>query len=281
MTVKTLAQRVRAYLDAESLLNIRRAGDSDVHAQEQDVGKLRQEVLDGLAEAREEQWMDFYVAVQDYLNASELFETSRAARKELDRPARVRERARRELESQLIAIQTNSPAAEPRRPASPPRVLIALDNSEQSDWALEVGTRLASKLQANVTLVHAVQPELRVTESYVTGQTLDRLHQKAGKDLLADAARRMPKNLSVQTVLSDGVPAEEIVTVARDCSADLIVLGTHARGKIARFLLGSTAEGVIRHAPCPVISVGQEPKRSLDRAAAAPAAQPKVEHVEV
>ena len=57
--------------------------------------------------------------------------------------------------------------------------------------------------------------------------------------------------------LQTGVPFEEIVKVADDERADMIVMGTHGRSRLNRVLLGSVAERVIRLAPCPVLTVRQ------------------------
>jgi nucleotide-binding universal stress UspA family protein len=53
----------------------------------------------------------------------------------------------------------------------------------------------------------------------------------------------------------EGKPADEVIAAAREWTAELIVLGTHGRSGVARAVLGSTAEAVVRHAPCPVVVV--------------------------
>src|SRR5262245_59069946 len=55
--------------------------------------------------------------------------------------------------------------------------------------------------------------------------------------------------------LEDGDPARAIVQVAREVPCDLIILGTHGRRGLARLLMGSVAEQVVRKAPCPVVTV--------------------------
>ena len=64
-------------------------------------------------------------------------------------------------------------------------------------------------------------------------------------------------------MLRTGAAAEEIVAAARLWEADLIVMGSRGRGKLAQLLLGSTAEAVIRGASCPVLAVGHEPAKFL------------------
>jgi nucleotide-binding universal stress UspA family protein len=56
-----------------------------------------------------------------------------------------------------------------------------------------------------------------------------------------------------------GDPGREIVRAAQEWHADLIVLGTHGRNALGRLMMGSTAEAVFRHAPCPVLLVRQSP----------------------
>jgi len=65
------------------------------------------------------------------------------------------------------------------------------------------------------------------------------------------------KGLKVRTVLRSGVPYREVVALATDERADLVLMGTHGRGGLDRALLGSVADRVVRLAPCPVLTVRQ------------------------
>jgi nucleotide-binding universal stress UspA family protein len=76
-----------------------------------------------------------------------------------------------------------------------------------------------------------------------------------GVAALDAACRRIPPELKVERLLVEGDPSEMIILTARDCRADLIVLGNDSRGRLVHFLLGSTADSVIRRAPCPVVAV--------------------------
>jgi nucleotide-binding universal stress UspA family protein len=140
------------------------------------------------------------------------------------------------------------------------RILIAVDKSVTSQWAVEAGGALASRLGSGVVLVHVIDlakglsPELGI----VDGRIVDEL-RLAGADALARAEAALPREIPLERVIREGGPAAEIVATARECKADLIVLGTHARSALVRFLLGSTAESVVRHAHCPVLTVGHQP----------------------
>jgi universal stress protein A len=61
--------------------------------------------------------------------------------------------------------------------------------------------------------------------------------------------------VNVKAFLRVGYPFEEIIQVANDPEIDLIIIGSHGRSGIKRLLLGSTAERVVEHAPCPVLVV--------------------------
>ena len=88
-----------------------------------------------------------------------------------------------------------------------------------------------------------------VREVYATARTWGRA------ELDKWAAQGAAAGLKVRPVLRSGVPHEEIVALATDEFADLLVIGTHGRGGMSRVLLGSVADRVVRLAPCPVLTV--------------------------
>jgi nucleotide-binding universal stress UspA family protein len=69
------------------------------------------------------------------------------------------------------------------------------------------------------------------------------------------ATRAGAAGVACRTKMVEGLPATEIVQRAREIGADLIVIGTHGRRGIAHVVLGSVAERVVQHAPCPVLTV--------------------------
>jgi universal stress protein A len=79
--------------------------------------------------------------------------------------------------------------------------------------------------------------------------------ERDGKKLLARFYRRMSLQASAPAFVQVGKPAAEIVRAAQYWPADLILIGTHGREGLQRVLLGSVAEAVVRHAPCPVIVI--------------------------
>ena len=77
----------------------------------------------------------------------------------------------------------------------------------------------------------------------------------AAKALLAKIQEELPANLLAFTALREGHAAEQILAAAKEFNADLIVIGTHRRGALARFFMGSTSQEVLRQAQCPVMFV--------------------------
>ena len=73
--------------------------------------------------------------------------------------------------------------------------------------------------------------------------------------------------MKIEYKLLDGEPVEQILRVGASSHADLIVLGTHGTTGLARLLMGSVAEDVLRRAPCPVLTVRAHPKSAEDIAA--------------
>lgn len=140
------------------------------------------------------------------------------------------------------------------------RILIAVDQSTPAAWALETGENLARTLGAQIALVHVVEAAAGFTPemSFVHFELVED-HRRAGQALLAKAEEEMPGGIQCERILREGRAGDEIVNAAQDWGADLIVVGTHGHGRLARLLLGSTAEAVVRHAPCPVLTVGFRP----------------------
>ncbi len=136
------------------------------------------------------------------------------------------------------------------------RVLIAVDSSPVAARAADVGAELARSLGAELAFVHAVDPaESYAPESGIPAAELMAMAERDGKKLLErfqSLAGGAPPPLTFAMV---GKPANEIVKAAKDWPADVIVIGSHGRSGITRVLLGSVAEGVMRHAPCPVLVV--------------------------
>jgi nucleotide-binding universal stress UspA family protein len=130
-------------------------------------------------------------------------------------------------------------------------VLVATDFSPPSDAALIYGRALARRFGASLHLLHAVENFfLRPTAS--DPQAFMASKARMVDALLTDDDRRLGARSGIE--VSDS-PAEAIADYAKAEGIDLIVIGTHGRTGMSRFLLGSVAEHLLRTAPCPVLTV--------------------------
>jgi nucleotide-binding universal stress UspA family protein len=135
-------------------------------------------------------------------------------------------------------------------------ILVAVDSGPVAAHAAEVGSELARALGANVALIYAVDPTLAVApESGISAGELVALAEQDGRRLLAGFRGRFSLPASTLEFVEVGQPASTIVKAAKDWPADVIVIGSHGRGGVRRALVGSVAEAVMRHAPCPVLVI--------------------------
>jgi nucleotide-binding universal stress UspA family protein len=146
------------------------------------------------------------------------------------------------------------------------KILCPIDFSPGSQQAMRVAVRLAKQPETELVLVHSCYQPMAFTGQYlVPPPILEELADEARTEL--DAAVREATELGAKRVSSrlvTGLPWQAIVEVAeQDPTCDLIVVGTHGRSGLARVLLGSVAEKIVRHAPCSVIAVhpADDPKR--------------------
>ena len=140
----------------------------------------------------------------------------------------------------------------------PKNILAPTDFSEVSKVAVGYAAKLADAVHASLHL-HHVAPDPKAgnwaVESAGMGHTLD---QTAGNvreklDTLLTAEERA--NLTLESYVGFGAPADQIVDYAGTHDVDLIVMGTHGRGGIEKMWLGSVTEKVLRQADCPVLVV--------------------------
>ena len=133
-------------------------------------------------------------------------------------------------------------------------ILHPTDFSEQSGYGFQMACALARDYGARLLVCHVYQPPPVVYGEFGVappppGEAPESLRERLGRVRPPDDA------VDVQHYLLEGEAAEEIVELARDSLCDLIVMGTHGRTGLGRLLMGSVAEQVMRHAPCPVLTI--------------------------
>ena len=134
------------------------------------------------------------------------------------------------------------------------RILIAIDGEPLAAHAAELGIELASALEAEIAFVHAIEPGL-VQATGITPGDLTAEAERDGRRLMDGFCQLVPQTHAPLEFIHVGKPAHEIVRTAKDWPADLIVIGSHGRHGLQRALLGSVAEAVMRHSPCPVLVI--------------------------
>ena len=143
--------------------------------------------------------------------------------------------------------------------------MLPTDFSECAACALSYATSLARQFKASIICVHVVEPVVPtvgytgITEPLPIADISDQLEDSATRELPKIAECEECAGLEIEDVIAHGDAAAEIVRVARERGVDLIVIASHGRTGLGRILFGSTAEEVVRHAPCPVLVVKPPP----------------------
>lgn len=130
-------------------------------------------------------------------------------------------------------------------------ILHPTDFSEPSAYAFDLACALARGSGAGLILLHVDAPPAAVGHAVLLPLLTEHQHE-----LKKELDRLMPNpSLKTERRFEQGDPATEILRVAQETHADLIVMGTHGRTGLDRLLMGSVAEQVVRRAPCPVVTV--------------------------
>jgi nucleotide-binding universal stress UspA family protein len=140
-------------------------------------------------------------------------------------------------------------------------ILLPTDFSECAAHAVPAAASLARLTGARIICLHVIEPIVPtvgwtpVAEPLPVADISDQLEDSAARELPKIAAAPECAGLDVEDQIAHGEAASEIVRVAGKRAVDLIVISSHGRTGWGRILFGSTAESVVRHAPCPVLVV--------------------------
>jgi universal stress protein A len=142
------------------------------------------------------------------------------------------------------------------------RIVVPLDFSGHAMKALRYATAFARQFGATLVFVHVTEPVVYPSDfgyAPLPPNALEENFQRDARERLGALAReQVAAGLKAEVVLRIGKPYYEIVTTAQEQEADLIVITTHGYAGLTHVLLGSTAERVVRHAPCPVLVVREQ-----------------------
>jgi nucleotide-binding universal stress UspA family protein len=140
------------------------------------------------------------------------------------------------------------------------RILFPTDLSDAAAEAQLYACAMAEQFGAELHVLSVIQDVSLVSPDpnmpwVIPANNLQEIQESLEQALAEIPDPAWAAGKSVVRVLRTGVPVAEIVDYAKEQAIDLIVLGTHGRTGLARALLGSVAEKVIRKAPCPVLAV--------------------------
>lgn len=137
------------------------------------------------------------------------------------------------------------------------KILLAVDGSPHSQAAVDEVKQRPWPSKSTVRVLSVIQPYTPpATEFVLAGATLESMRRQQTLEAeqltagVADAVKGT--NVSTQTAVREGDPRSAIVDEADEWGADLIVVGSHGRTGLKRWLLGSVAQAIVGHAPCSV-----------------------------
>ena len=138
-------------------------------------------------------------------------------------------------------------------------ILLATDGSPASESASEQAIDLAAQVEARLLVVSVVASGRQPSEAAASSPAQPESSSDSRDSLAARAQsivqRARAAGAKATYMVWEGEPGEAIVAAADSESADLIIVGSHGRSGVSRFLIGSVSDFVVRHAHCPVMVV--------------------------
>jgi len=147
------------------------------------------------------------------------------------------------------------------------KILVPIDFSDYSKSALKYAVNFCKNCKADMFLIYVVEPVIYPPD-FSMGQIAipsvnSEWDERARQELDKLAKEEIPSSVTVKTIIKTGKPFVEIVETASELDVDLIIIATHGRSGVEHILFGSTAEKVVRKAPCPVLTL-REPIKGFN-----------------
>ncbi len=139
------------------------------------------------------------------------------------------------------------------------KVLVPIDFSDYSKSSLRYAVNFAKKFNAEIYLIYVVEPVIYPPDFSMGQIAIPSVNaewdERAREELKNLAKTEIPEGVKVKTILKNGKPFLEIIDTASEENIDLIIIATHGHSGVEHILFGSTAEKVVRKAPCPVLTL--------------------------
>jgi nucleotide-binding universal stress UspA family protein len=147
------------------------------------------------------------------------------------------------------------------------KILVPIDFSDYSKTALKYSANYAKQFGADLILIYVVEPiiyppDFSMGQLALPNVNLE-LDKRASEELQKLAQNEIDKSIKVKTLVKTGKPFVEIIDVAQNEDVDLIIIATHGHSGMEHILFGSTADKVVRKAPCPVLTI-REPIKGFN-----------------
>ncbi len=147
------------------------------------------------------------------------------------------------------------------------KVLVPIDFSDYSKSALRYAVNFAKSFNAEIILIYVVEPIIYPPDFSMGQIAMPTINtdwdNRAKEELDKLAKNEITNNGKVKTIIKTGKPFAEIIETAKEEDIDLIIISTHGHSGVEYILFGSTAEKVVRKAPCPVLTL-REPIKGFN-----------------
>jgi nucleotide-binding universal stress UspA family protein len=136
----------------------------------------------------------------------------------------------------------------------PLKILVAVDHDKHP--AIDAAIQLARVLRGTVGIVHVIEMVFATNAEFAFGAgDLVEQQRRDGQSLVRAIARSVPDDIPTVRFLREGGVADGILSVVNKWHPDLVIMGTHRRGALGHFFLGSASDAVVRAVECPVLLV--------------------------
>lgn len=147
------------------------------------------------------------------------------------------------------------------------KVLVPIDFSDYSKSSLRYAVNFAKQFNAEIYLIYVLEPVIYPPDFSMGQIAIPSVNaewdERAKNELENLAKTEIPDGVNVKTILRNGKPFLEIIDAASEENVDLIIIATHGHSGVEHILFGSTAEKVVRKAPCPVLTL-REPVKGFN-----------------
>lgn len=144
------------------------------------------------------------------------------------------------------------------------KVLVPIDFSDYSKSALRYAVNFAKQFNAEMYLIYVVEPVIYPPDFSMGQIAIPSINsewdERAKEELDKLSKNEIPEGVSVNKIIKTGKPFLEIIDTAAEEDVDLIIIATHGHSGMEHILFGSTAEKVVRKAPCPVLTLREPVK---------------------